>query len=324
MSQMASTTKPLRDGALQLAPRKKPLRQVLYEQRYLLVLSLPFVIWLVLFQFVPIWGWIIAFQDYKVARGVLGSEFVGLKYFVEAFTDGRFWNAFRNTLAMSVLGIITGFTITPFLALMLNEMRNMTFKRMVQTISYLPHFVSWVVVASMVIQSLSTQDGVVNQLLLRFGLVERPVQFMAIPEAFWFIATGASVWKETGWGAIIYLAAIAGVDQELYDAATVDGCGRWRKMWYVTLPGISSTIVVLFIIAIGNLARIGFERQLLLGNSLNVDFSEVIPIYVLRYGIGAGRFSFGTAVGVFNSVVSVVLLILANSIARRVRDEGLF
>lgn len=324
MSQMQSTVKGPSVGGVLVQPRKKPLRQLLYEQRYLLVLSLPFVAWLILFQFVPIWGWIIAFQDYKVARGVFGSEFVGLRYFVEAFTDGRFWNAFRNTLAMSVLGIITGFTITPFLALMLNEMRNLAFKRTVQTISYLPHFVSWVVVASMVIQSLSTQDGIVNQLLVSLGIVERPIQFMAIPEAFWFIATGASVWKETGWGAIIYLAAIAGVDQELYDAATVDGCGRWRKMWYVTLPGISSTIVVLFIMAIGNLARIGFERQLLLGNSLNVDFSEVIPIYVLRYGIGTGRFSFGTAVGVFNSVVSVALLILANSIARRVRDEGLF
>lgn len=324
MSRMHSTVKNLALGGAIVQPRKKPLRQVLYEQRYLLALSLPFIGWLVLFQFVPIWGWIIAFQDYKVARGVFGSEFVGLRYFVEAFTDARFWNAFRNTFAMSVLGIVTGFTLTPFLALMLNEMRILAFKRTVQTISYLPHFVSWVVVASMVIQSLATQDGVVNQVLVGLGIVDRPIQFMAIPEAFWFIATGASVWKETGWGAIIYLAAIAGVDRELYDAATVDGCGRWRKMRYVTLPGISSTIVVLLIMAIGNLARIGFERQLLLGNSLNIDFSEVIPIYVLRYGIGAGRFSFGTAVGVFNSVVSVFLLILANSVARRVREEGLF
>ncbi len=324
MDPLAPTAKRFSSIAQPLQPRKKPFRRVMYEQRYLLVLSLPFIGWLILFQFVPIWGWIIAFQDYKVARGIFGSEWVGLRYFVEAFSDGRFWNAFRNTLAMSVLGIITGFTITPFLALMLNEMRNVLFKRTVQTISYLPHFVSWVVVASMVIQSLSTQDGVVNQMLLRLGLIERPIQFMAIPEAFWFIATGASVWKQTGWGAIIYLAAIAGVDQELYDAATVDGCGRWRKMWYVTLPGISSTIVVLFIMAIGNLARIGFERQLLLGNSLNVEFSEVIPLYVLRYGIGAGRFSFGTAVGVFNSIVSVILLVVANSVARHVRDEGLF
>ena len=303
---------------------KKPFLSRIREQRYLLLLSVPFIIWLIIFQYIPIWGWTIAFQNHRLARGFFEQEWVGLRFFLEAFQDPRFWNSLRNTVAMSFLGIVTGFTLPILLALLLNEMRSLPFKRTVQTISYLPHFVSWVVVASMVIQVLSTEDGIVNILLMRSGIVERPVQFMAIPQAFWFIITAAGAWKQTGWGAIIYLAAIAGVDRELYDAATVDGCGRWRKMWYVTIPGISTTIVVLFIMAIGNLTRIGFEPMLLLGNALVVDYSEVIDLYILRYGIGLARYSFGTAIGMFNSLVAVVLLVAANSIAHRVRGEGLF
>jgi putative aldouronate transport system permease protein len=317
MSQIQSTVKRSTLNSSALTPRKKPFKARLYEQRYLLLLSVPFVIWLIIFQYIPIWGWTVAFQNYRLGRTFFEQDWVGLRFFVEAFMDPRFWNAFRNTLAMSVLNIAVGFTLPIFLALLLNEMKNLPFKRTVQTISYLPHFVSWVVVASMVIQVLSTEDGIVNIVLQRVGLIEQPIQFMAIPEIFWFIVTGASAWKETGWGAIIYLAAIAGVDQELYDAATVDGCGRWRKMWYVTLPGISSTIVVLFIMAIGNLTRIGFERQLLLGNALVVDYAEVIDLYILKYGIGLGRYSFGTAIGMFNSIVAVILLVTANSVARR-------
>ncbi len=303
---------------------RKSFRARLYEQRYLLILSVPFVVWLIIFQYIPIWGWTIAFQNHRLGRAFFDQEWVGLRFFVEAFRDQRFWNSLRNTVAMSFLGIVTGFTLPILLALLLNEMRSLPFKRTVQTISYLPHFVSWVVVASMVIQVLSTEDGIVNLVLVRMGIVDQSIQFMAIPQAFWFIITGASAWKGTGWGAIIYLAAIAGVDQELYDAATVDGCGRWRKMWHVTLPSISTTIVVLFIMAIGNLTRIGFEPMLLLGNAIVVDYSEVIDLYILRYGIGLARYSFGTAIGMFNSLVSVALLVAANSIAHRVRGEGLF
>ncbi len=324
MTRPRSTIKSAHRGISQTPFRGVRFRVRLYQQRYLLLLSVPFIIWLIIFQYVPIWGWVIAFQNFQISQSIFHQQWVGLKYFVEALTDPEFWMSFRNTLAMSALGIITGFTITPFLALMLNEMKNLNFKRSVQTISYLPHFVSWVVVASMVIQALSTDNGVVNSVLVKLHIFSQPVQFMAIPQLFWFIITAANVWKETGWGAIIYLAAIAGVDQELYDAATVDGCGRWRKMRYVTIPGISSTIVVLFIMAIGHLVTIGFQPMLLLGNSLVVDYSQVITLYVLKWGIDTGRYAFGTAVGIFNSLISVILLVAANTIARRVRNEGLF
>jgi putative aldouronate transport system permease protein len=295
-----------------------------YNQRYLYLMSIPFVIWIIIFQYVPIWGWLFAFQDYKLGRGVFEQEWVGLKHFVNVFTDARFWNAFRNTMAMSIMQIIARFTLPIILALFINEMYNGFYKRFVQTVSYLPHFVSWVVVAGIVIQMLSVENGVVNQILVGLGLIEEPIHFMTKPKLFWYISTGATAWKETGWASIIYLAAISGIDQDLYDAATVDGCGRFRKMWYVTLPGIMTTIVVLFIMAIGHLNQVGFQKQLLLGNPIVMDYAEVIQIYVLKYGIALGRYSFGTAVGVFNSVVSVILLVTANTIVKRTRDEGLF
>jgi putative aldouronate transport system permease protein len=307
-----------------MAASKRPWWRKAINQRYLYLMSIPFVIWILIFEYVPIWGWSFAFQDYKLGRGFFDQEWVGLKHFVAVFQDTRFWTVFRNTLAMSIMEIIVGFTLPIGLALFLNEMRNGPFKRFVQTVSYLPHFVSWVVVAGIVIQALSVENGPVNQLLLALGLVDRPIHFMTRPHLFWFISTGANTWKTLGWSSIVYLAAISGINQDLYDAATVDGCGRFRKMWNVTLPGIASTIMVLFIMAIGNLNKAGFEKQLLLGNPIVVEFSEVIPIYVLRYGIGMGRYSFGTAVGVFQSVTSIILLVSANTIARRVRKEGLF
>ncbi|GHU76653.1 sugar ABC transporter permease [Clostridia bacterium] len=265
-----------------------------------------------------------AFQNYKLGRGFFQQTWVGLRFFFELWRDSRFWLAFRNTVGMSVLGLASGVVFPITLALFLNEMIYVRFKRTVQTISYLPHFISWVVIANMFIRLLSPDNGIVNIILQATRLIREPMHFMAEPRLFWWIITAVTIWKETGWQSIIYLSAIAGIDQELYEAATVDGCGRFRRMWHITLPGIRPTIVVLFIMAFGSLTQIGFERQMLMGNAIVQDYSEVIDMYALKYGIGMARYSFGTAIGVFNSLISLVLLLTANTVFKKVSNESVF
>jgi putative aldouronate transport system permease protein len=205
----------------------------------------------------------------------------------------------------------------------MNELRGQLFKRTIQTVSYLPHFVSWVVVAGLITKMLSTDGGIVNELLLKLHWIDQPVQFMAKGNWFWGIVTASDMWKETGWNSIIFLAAMLGIDPEQYEAATVDGAGRFRRIWHITLPGIRTTFMVMFILSIGHLISIGFEKQFLLGNSLVKDYSEVLDLYALNYGIGLSRFSYGTAIGIFNSVVSIILVITANSIYKRVTKESI-
>ena len=311
-------------NAVVLQKKKGRSIRKLWEQRYLLMLSVPFMIWLVVFKYFPIWGWSMAFQKYKLGKPFLEQKWAGIQYFVELWSDARFWQAFRNTLGMSILGLITGFILPIVFALLINEVRHIHFKRSVQTISYLPHFVSWVVVANMFLKMLSVDGGIINEVLLSLNLIDNPVQWVAQPKLFWGIVTTASAWKETGWQSIIYLAAIAGIDQQLYDAATADGCGKIGKMWHITLPGITSTIIVLFIMAFGHLTQIGFERQMLMGNAVVSDYSEVIDLYILKYGVGSARYAFGTAIGVFNSLIAITLLMVANTIFRKIRGESIF
>ncbi|WP_438446103.1 ABC transporter permease [Gorillibacterium sp. sgz5001074] len=291
------------------------------RQKYLYLMSVPFVIWLIVFSYVPLWGWLMAFQTYKPGRGILDQRWVGLNNFRELFTDDRFYLVLRNTLGMSVMGLVAGFTIPILFALLLNEIRGSFFKRSIQTISYLPHFVSWVVVAGLVTKMLSMDGGALNQLLMALHLIDEPVQFLAKGTWFWGIVTASDVWKETGWNSIIYLAAMAGIDPEMYEAATVDGAGRFKRMWHITLPGIRPTFMVLLILSIGNLISIGFEKQFLLGNKLVIDYSEVLDLYALNYGINLSRYSYGTAIGIFNSVVSIILVLTANGIYKRVTKE---
>lgn len=293
------------------------------QQKYLYLMSLPFVIWLFIFSYVPLWGWLMAFQNYKPGRSILDQKWVGLRFFQELFADERFYLVLRNTLAMSVMGLVAGFTIPILFALLLNEIKGSLFKRSIQTISYLPHFVSWVVVSGLVYKMLSTDGGAVNQFLVWLGVVDQPVQFLAKGEWFWGLVTASDIWKETGWNSIIYLAAIAGIDPELYEAATVDGAGRFKRMWHITLPGIQTTFMVLLIMSIGHLISIGFEKQFLLGNSLVTDYSEVLDLYALNYGINLSRYSYGTAIGIFNSVVSIFLVFTANGIYKRFTKESI-
>lgn len=300
------------------AKKKGTLRESLYRQRYLIIMIAPFIIWLVIFHYIPLWGWTMAFQDYKPRPGMhfWDYEFVGLKHFIALFQDPMFYKVMRNTLAMSFMQLIFGFPLPIIFAILLNEVRQVRFKKLVQTVSYLPHFVSWVIVAGLFTTMLS-REGIVNDLLVWMNIIEEPISFFSIPEYFWGICTSSEIWKELGWNSIIFLAAITGINPTLYEAAKVDGAGRWRQIWHITLPGMMNTIVVILILNIGWLISLGFEKQYLMGNSLVQDYSRVLDLYILEYGIRLGRYSFGTAAGIFKSLVSVALLLSANRIAKK-------
>jgi len=239
------------------------------------------------------------------------------------FNDPEFYLVMRNTLAMSLLGLIFGFPLPILLALFINEIRNESFKRTVQTISYLPHFVSWVIVAS-IVHAMLASDGVINYLLVQIGLIQEPILFLGEPRYFWWIVVFADLWKELGWNTIIYLAAIADVNPALYEAAEIDGAGRFKKMRYITLPCIMPVVTVILILSIGNIINIGYERQFLLRTPAVREVSEVIDLYALDYGIRAGRFSFGTAASMFKSVISLILVFSANRLSKRVSDYRIF
>ncbi|HEX7056660.1 MAG TPA: ABC transporter permease subunit [Bacilli bacterium] len=307
-----------------LQPSRKVRRfwRIAFQQKYLYLMSLPFVAWVFVFSYLPLWGWTMAFQKYRPGRPFFEQKWVGLQNFSELFHDDRFYLVLRNTLAMSVMGLVVGFTVPIVFAILLNELRKQSFKRIVQTVSYLPHFVSWVVVAGIVYKMLSIDGGIVNVILQKLHIVDNPIQFMAKEHWFWGIVTVSDLWKEMGWNSIIYLAAITGIDPELYEAAKVDGAGRFRQNWHITIPGIRTTIIILLILSIGNLISIGFEKQFLLGNPLVKNYSDVLDLYALNYGIGLGRFSFGTAINMFNSVVSLVLLFIANGMFKRFAKES--
>jgi putative aldouronate transport system permease protein len=264
-----------------------------------------------------------AFQNFKAQNGLFGSEFIFLDKFKFLFTHDKFLLDVRNTLAMGVINLVTSFLMAIIFAILLNEVRSRGGKRVVQTISYLPHFLSWIIVTAIVHDALSN-SGVVNELLMNIGLLEKPINFFAETEYFWGIVAFSNVWKETGWNAIIYLAAITSIDQNLYEASAIDGAGRWARIRYITLPSIRPTIMILLLINIGNVLNAGFEIQYLLGNGMIQSVSETIDIYVLNWGISENDFALGTAAGIFKSVVSIILVVGANYMAKRSGDEKLF
>lgn len=293
------------------------------RQRYLFLMSVPFLVWIGIFCFGPMWGWLFAFQNYNPAFGVRGSTWVGLAQFSRFFATPDALRAVRNTVVISLYNLILHNVLPIILALLLNELRLSGFKRFVQTVSYLPHFVSFVVVANLFMTLLSP-TGPINQLLIAVGLQEGPRLFWSEGKLFWILVPLVNIWKEAGWGAIIYLASIASVSPELLDAATVDGCGRLRKVWHVTLPGILPTIVVLWVLSIGGIIYAGFEQSYLLGNAANRDYSDVIATLTYRFGISLGQYSFATAVGLMQVVIGFVLVALSNLLARRLTDYSLW
>lgn len=293
------------------------------RQKFLLICSALFVIYGIVFYYVPLGGWLMAFQNYKPKNGLLHSQFVGLDKFKFLFSDDTFLRVIRNTLAMGVLNLVTTFVMAILFAILLNEIRFTFGKKLVQTISYLPHFLSWIIVTGILHDALSS-SGIVNELLMNLGFIDTSVNFFARQSYFWPIVAFANVWKETGWNAIIYLAAITSIDPSLYEAASIDGAGRWGKIKNITLPGIKPTIMILLLMNIGNVLNAGFEVQYLLGNGLVKPVSDTIDIYVLTWGISQNDYSLGTAAGIFKSVVAIVLIMVANHIAKRSGEQRLF
>lgn len=305
------------------APAMKITWKEVKRQKVLLFWAAVFVIYGIIFAYLPLAGWLMAFQNYKPKDGLLHSSFIGLDKFIFLFQDATFLKVCRNTLAMGVLNLVTSFIMAIVFAILLNEIRCKLGKKAVQTISYLPHFLSWIIVTGILHDALST-SGIVNEVLMKLHIVDQEINFFAHPAYFWPIVAFANLWKETGWNAIIYLAAITAIDPCLYEAASIDGAGRWAKIKYITLPGIKSTIMILLLMNVGNVLNAGFEVQYLLGNGLVQNVSETIDIYVLRWGISQNDYSLGTAAGIFKSAVSIILIVIANQMAKRAGEERLF
>lgn len=276
---------------------------------------------MILFKYVPLWGLIIAFMDYSPYLGILHSEWVGLEHFRRFFADSDFIVLFRNTMGINLLSLIFFFPLPIVLSLLLNEVRNNVFKRIVQSIVYLPHFLSWVIIAGLCFLLLGS-EGVINRLIIASGM--QPVDFLTNPKLFWVVLTAQSIWKEAGWGTIIFLAAIAGIDPGLYEAAKIDGAGRLRQAWHITLPAIRNVIVILFILRIGHIMDVGFEQVYLMANGAVADVADVFDTYVYRLGIQQSQFSFTSAVGMFKSVIGFILVIVANSLSKRFGEEGVY
>jgi putative aldouronate transport system permease protein len=283
---------------------------------------LPGLVFFIVFKYVPLTGSIIAFQDYNVFKGVFGSPFVGLKHFEALFSYPEFYRVLRNTLLISVYQLLFGFPAPIVLALLLNEVRKMAFKRTVQTILYLPHFLSWVVVGGMVINFLSPSTGLVNEALEWLGF-ER-VYFMQEPAYFRSIVVSSGIWKEVGWNTIIYLAALAGINPELYEAAEVDGAGKFRQALSITIPSILPTVMVLLLLNIGHILDLGFEQIYMLLNPLVREVGEVFDTYIYRVGLLGAQYSYTTAIGIFKSVVGFVLIIGANWLSKKTTGNSLY
>ena len=301
---------------------KKGFFRTLAGQWQLMLMSVPMLLYVILFNYAPMWGWITAFQDYKPKAGIFGSKWVGMKNFLWLFGREDFLNSIRNTLAMSVINLIFGTISSILLAILLNEVRNRGFKRTVQTVTYLPHFLSMVIVVGMA-QNIFASDGAVNGLLKGLHLVKEPVFFLGEGRYFWWLVGVINVWKEVGWNTIIYISAMTSIDPSLYEAASIDGAGRFHRILHVTLPGIKSTFVILLIMNIGHLMEAGFEIQYLLGSSVVMDWSQTIDIFVLQYGISKQQYGVATAAGMFKSIVAIILLVAANTMAKQLDEDTL-
>lgn len=304
-------------------PKVKITWKEIKSQKTLLIWSAFIVLYGIIFCYLPLGGWLMAFQNYRPKDGLFHSQFVGLAKFQQLFSDATFIRVIRNTLAMGVINLVATFFMAILFAILLNDVKSRGGKKVVQTISYLPHFLSWIIVTG-ILHDVLSGTGIVNEILMKTGILNQPLNFFAHPKFFWPIVAFANVWKETGWNAIIYLSAITAIDPSLYEAASIDGAGRWARIKYITLPGIRPTIMILLLMNVGNVLNAGFEIQYLLGNGLVQSVSQTIDIYVLKWGISQNDFAIGTAAGIFKSFVSIVLIVIANQIAKRNGEERLF
>lgn len=290
-----------------------------YKCQYMMIMI--GVLCLILFNYIPMVGLQIAFRDFRPGNTIWNAKWVGLDNFW-FFKDSEFWRVVKNTLVLTVSRFVITFPAPIILALLINEVRNVWFKRIVQSLTYIPHFISWVVVAYMLDSFLSPYNGIINQIIGKFGI--DPIYFMGDSKWFVPLVVIASVWKEVGWGTIIYLAAITGINTELYEAAKLDGAGKWKQMKYITLPSIRPTIVLLLILSIPNIINAGVDSIYPLMNNANLEVSTVLDTYVLTNGLQQGRYSFATAVGMISSVISFILIMVTNKIANAINGEGLW
>lgn len=293
------------------------------KQWQLQSMVIPGIVWMFIFCYIPMFWLIIAFMDYNIAKPLFESPFVGFKHFEEFLTDERFWRSIRNTLGMSTIKLVLGFPIPILFALLLNEIQSIRFKRTVQTISYLPHFIAWTIFGGITLNWLG-EGGVVNQIMMGLGLQDREILYISEPKYFWWITYFSDTLKETGWNAIIYIAAISGIDPSLYEAAELDGANRWQKMWHITLQSIRPTIAILFILAVSGLLGSNFDQIFMLKNNMNLRMAESIDLFIYNMGLVSGRHSFSTAVLFARSIVALGLLLLANQVSKRLTGEGIF
>lgn len=295
--------------------------KVVWRHRWIYLMLIPVVAYYVIFKYVPMYGIVMAFQDYNVFQGVFGSEWVGFEVFERIFNNSNFWSAVKNTLILNILTLAVNFPLTIIVSLMLNEIMGMKFKKVAQSILYLPHFVSWVVVAGIATNMFAQRDGTINLLLNSIGVESVP--FLS-SNAWWtFTYVICNVWKEIGWGTIIYLAALTNVDESLYEAAYLDGATKFQRLIYVTLPSIKSVVVTMLILQVSKMMTIGLDAPLLLGNDKVSGVAEVISTYVYRLGIENAKYSDSTAIGLFQSVINIIILVAADRFAKAIGEEGI-
>jgi putative aldouronate transport system permease protein len=311
---------------------KKSFWVRLHEEKYLQFMAILGIIWMLIFNYIPMYGILIAFKkNFYITTPLFSKKFFttpwapngGFQHFINFFKDEEFFNVMANTLGISILKLIFNFTLPIVFALLLNEVRNMKFKKAVQTITYMPHFLSWVVLGGILTTWLG-EGGLFNELLIKMGILKEGVAFLAYPKYFWAITVLSDLWKELGWSAIIYLAAISGIDQEMYEAAKVDGASRWKQIWTITLPSIAPTVTIMFILAVGGLLNTNFDQILVLNNPLNAPRSNVLDIYVYQTAMRGMRYSYASAIGLFKSVVAFILLFIANQVTKKLNDTSLF
>ncbi len=312
----------LSDGQV-IVPHRKSTRQYIIQHKWLYLLFLPGFIYFIMFRYIPMGGLVIAFKEYSPFVGIWDSPWVGLGQFRKFFSNNDFMKLLINTLGISLLQLVLYFPAPIILSLFLNEVRHSGYKRVVQTLVYIPHFVSWVIVTSLTYQLFNVSDGIFNLIYQAFS-GGKSFDILQNASAFWGLIVGQDIWRETGYGTIVFLAALSGVDQELYEAARVDGAGRWRLMWHITLPAIRSTIVMMLIMRVGGILNTGYEQIFMMRNDLNISRAEVFDTYIYTKGIRSGMYSFSSAAGMFKSVVGMVMVLLADKVAKLFGESGLY
>ncbi|MFC5652865.1 ABC transporter permease [Paenibacillus solisilvae] len=302
--------------------KTKSRMKIIYRDRFLYLLALPGLLFFLVFKYVPMWGLIIAFQNYSPYTGIMNSEWVGFDHFIRFFSNSDFYLLLRNTLAISFLNLLLFFPAPILISIMLNEVRQVVLKRFIQTVIYFPHFLSWVIIAGISFIMLGQSEGVVNSILSLLGFEKIP--FLTSTNLFWPMLTLQNIWKDAGWGTVIFLAAVSGIDPTLYEAAKMDGADRLKQIWHVTLPGIRNVIFVLLILKIGDIMDVGFEQVFLMGSAAVSNVADVFDTYVYRNGVLNGEFSYTSSVGLFKSIVGLILVMGTNKLTKMFGQDGLY